>query len=129
MNKYFLRLSIHLIIYCSILIGQKVVNMNGTYDLDGDNMLEFVALELNPNKDIFPKLVRHYEIDADGYQTIMWEFIPPVALEGDFVDAKVGDVNGDGVPELVVVMNLIVLKTIATAYFIVNFYAYNFWKA
>ena len=80
--------------------------MNGTYDLDGDNMLEFVALELNPNKDIFPKLVRYYEIDADGYQTIMWEFIPPVALEGDFVDAKVGDVNGDGVPELVVVMNL-----------------------
>ena len=101
MNKYFLRLSIHLIAYCSILIGQKIVNMNGTYDLDGDNMLEFVALELNPNKDIFPKLVRYYEIDADGYQTIMWEFIPPVALEGDFVDAKVGDLNGDGFKDLV----------------------------
>ena len=80
MNKYFLRLSIHLIILFNF-IGQKIVNMNGTYDLDGDNMLEFVALELNPNKDIFPKLVRYYEIDADGYQTIMWEFIPPVALE------------------------------------------------
>ena len=106
MNKYFLKLAIHLFMCCSILIGQKIVNMNGTYDLDGDNMLEFISLELNPNKDIFPKLVRYYEIDADGYQTIIWEFIPPVALEGDFVDAKIGDVNGDGVPELVVVMNL-----------------------
>ena len=56
MTKYFFRLSIHLITYWSILIGQKIVNMNGTYDLDGDNKLEFVALELNPNKDIFPKL-------------------------------------------------------------------------
>ena len=99
MNKYFLKLSIYFVMYCSILIGQKIVNMNGTYDLDGDNMLEFISLELNPNKDIFPKLVRYYEIDADGYQSLIWEFIPPVALEGDFVDAKIGDINGDGVPE------------------------------
>ena len=106
MNNCILKLSIYFTIYCSILTGQKIVNMNGTYDLDGDNMLEFVALELNPSKDIFPKLVRYYEIDVDGYQNVIWEFIPPVALEGDFVDAKVGDVNGDGVPELVVVMNL-----------------------
>ena len=75
MNKYFLKLSIHLFMCYSILIGQKIVNMNGTYDLDGDNMLEFISLELNPNKDIFPKLVRYYEVDADGYQTIIWEFI------------------------------------------------------
>jgi len=106
MSKYFLKLSVLLYLNCSIISGQKIVNMNGTYDLDGDNMLEFISLELNPDKDIFPKLVRYYEIDADGYQTVIWEFIPPVALEGDFVDAEIGDVNGDGVPELVVVMNL-----------------------
>ena len=40
--------------------------MNGTYDLDGDNMLEFLALELDPNKDVFPTAVRFYEIDSDG---------------------------------------------------------------
>ena len=69
----------------AILFGQKIVQMNGTYDLDGDKMLEFIALELNPEKDIFPKLVRYYEVDSDGYQTIVWEFIPPIATIGMFV--------------------------------------------
>jgi len=39
MSKYSLKLSIHLFMCYSILIGQKIVNMNGTYDLDGDNLL------------------------------------------------------------------------------------------
>ena len=53
----------------SSLFSQKILQMNGTYDLDGDNMLEFLALELDPNKDVFPTAVRFYEIDSDGYQT------------------------------------------------------------
>ena len=106
MNKYLVKYFIYISINFYILFGQKIVQMNGTYDLDGDKMLEFIALELNPDKDVFPKLVRYYEIDSDGYQTILWEFIPPVALEGEFVDAKIGDIDGNGAPELVVVMNL-----------------------
>ena len=89
-----------------ISFGQKIVHMNGTYDLDGDALLEFIALELDPNKDVFPTTVRYYEIDADGYQTLIWEFTPPLALEGQFVDAQIGDMDGDGAPELVLVMNL-----------------------
>ncbi len=106
MNKYLMKLQVYLFISISLLFSQKIVNMNGTFDLDGDKMLEFVSLELNPKKDIFPKVVRFYEIDSDGYQNIIWEFIPPVTLEGDFVDAKIGDINGDGAPQLVIVMNL-----------------------
>ena len=75
--------------------------MNGTYDLDGDNMLEFLSLEVNPDIDVFPTVVRFYEIDSDGYQTLIWEFLPPVVLEGEFVDAKIGDINGDMVQERV----------------------------
>ena len=89
-----------------ISFGQKIVHMNGTYDLDGDALLEFIALELDPNKDVFPTTVRYYEIDADGYQTLIWEFTPPLALEGQFVDAQIGDMDGDGAPELALVMNL-----------------------
>ena len=106
MNKYIYKYFVYISINFYFLFGQKIVHMNGTYDLDGDKMLEFIALELNPDKDVFPKLVRYYEIDSDGYQTILWEFIPPVALEGEFVDAKIGDIDGNGAPELVVVMNL-----------------------
>ena len=80
--------------------------MNGSYDLDGDKRLEFIALELDPDKDVFPTAVRYYEMDQDGYQNLVWEFIPPVALNGEFVDAKIGDLDGNGVPELVIVMNL-----------------------
>ena len=80
----------------SIISGQKIVHMNGSYDLDGDKMLEFIALELNPDKDVFPTAVRYYEIDRDGYQNLIWEFIPPVALDGEFVDAKIGDIDGNG---------------------------------
>ena len=106
MNNYFNNIFFVLFLQCFIFSEQKIVHMNGTYDLDGDNMLEFIALELNPDKNILPKAVRYYEVGLDGYQELIWEFIPPVALEGDFVDAKIGDIDGNGSPELIIVMNL-----------------------
>ena len=57
----------------SSVFTQKIIHMNGTYDLDGDNMLEFLSLEVNPDIDVFPTVVRFYEIDSDGYQTLIWE--------------------------------------------------------
>ena len=72
MNKYFYKYFVYISINFYVLFGQKIVHMNGTYDLDGDKMLEFIALELNPDKDVFPKIVRYYEIDSDGYHTILW---------------------------------------------------------
>ena len=105
--------------------GQKIVHMNGTYDLDGDQLLEFIALELDPNQDVFPTAVRYYEIDADGYQTLIWEFTPPIALTGEFVDAKIGDMDGDGSPELILVMNLSRFGDNATPHVFVATYAWD----
>jgi len=105
--------------------GQKIAHMNGTYDLDGDQLLEFIALELDPNQDVFPTAVRYYEIDADGYQTLIWEFTPPIALTGEFVDAKIGDMDGDGSPELILVMNLSRFGDNATPHVFVATYAWD----
>ena len=109
----------------SSLFSQKILQMNGTYDLDGDNMLEFLALELDPSKDVFPTAVRFYEIDSDGYQTLIWEFMPPFALEGEFVDAQVGDIDGDGSPELILVMNLSRFADNATPHVFVAAYSWD----
>ena len=38
----------------SLLLGQKIIHMNGSYDLDGDKRLEFISLELDPDTDVFP---------------------------------------------------------------------------
>ena len=95
-----------ILIVISLLNGQKVVHMNGSYDLDGDKLLEFISLELDPNEDVFPTVVRYYEIDEEGYQTLVWEFSPPTGLEGYFVDATIGDLMGNGSPNLIIVMNL-----------------------
>ena len=59
----------------SILLGQKIIHMNGSYDLDGDKRLEFVSLELDPDTDVFPTAVRYYEMDVDGYQNLIWSFL------------------------------------------------------
>ena len=92
--------------FCSFIYCQKIVQTNGTFDLDSDQFLEFIALELDPNVDVFPTKVRYYEMDSDGYQNLIWEFKPPKGLEGHFVDAQIGDMDGDGLPELIIVMNL-----------------------
>ena len=109
----------------SIAFGEKIIHMNGTYDLDGDNMLEFLALEIDPEKDVFPSIVRLYEVDSDGYQSLIWEFLPPVSLEGDFVDAQIGDIDGDGSPDLILVMNLSKFENSATPHVFVASYNWD----
>ncbi|MEO2185684.1 MAG: hypothetical protein ABGX30_03835, partial [bacterium] len=62
---------------------------------------------------------------ADGYQTLIWEFTPPLALEGQFVDAQIGDMDGDGSPELVLVMNLSRFGENATPHVFVATYSWD----
>ena len=94
------------LLFLNLIFGQKIIHMDGSFDLDGDNLLEFISLEIDPEKNVFPTMVRFNEIDNDGYQTVLWEFDAPIDLDGYFVDAKIGDLDGDGVPDLTIVMNL-----------------------
>ncbi len=119
------RLSLLFSVTICTAVAQKIVHMNGAYDLDGDNMLEFVALELNPETHVFPTSVRYYEIDSDSYQSLIWEFEPPIELEGYFVDAQIGDLDGNGVPDLVVVMNLSRFGTHATPHVFIAVYQWD----
>ena len=122
-NLSFIR--VFIFIGISLLFSQKISHMNGVYDLDGDQMLEFIALELDPSESVFPEKVRYYEIDSDSYQTLIWEFKPPVELKGDFVDAKIGDMDGDGSPELIIVMNLSRFENNTTPHVFIATYSWN----
>ncbi len=109
----------------NLSFGQKIVHLDGSFDLDGDNQLEFISLELDPSKNVFPTMVRYNEMDNDGYQTVIWEFDAPKELDGYFVDAKIGDLDGDGVPDLVIVMNLSRFGTNATPHVFVAVYTWE----
>ena len=84
----------------------KIIDMEGTYDLDGDGQYEFAALEYNRLNGNTISMIRYYEIDIDGYQNLSWELEMPDGLLGSFIGVKLADIIGDGMPELVAVANL-----------------------
>ena len=88
-----IKLLIPLIWILSSVFSQKIVHLEGSYDLDGD-----------------------------GYQTPIWEFDAPKELDGYFVDAKIGDLDGNGIPDLIIVMNLSRFGTNATPHVFVAVY-------
>ena len=50
----------------------KIIDMEGTYDLDGDGQYEFAALEYNRLNGNTIYMIRYYEIDIYGYKNLYW---------------------------------------------------------
>lgn len=96
------------ILMISLVFAQdlKIIYMDGTFDLDGDQLHEFVTIETGIIDEAAVSVVRYYEMDEEGYQRLNWELETPDGLLGSFVGVKVGDLDGDGVPELVTVLNV-----------------------
>lgn len=84
----------------------KIDHLEGTYDLDGDGQQEFVSLESGVLGENSSSVIRYYELDELGYQQLGWELETPNGLLGNFIDAELGDLDGDGLPELITVANL-----------------------
>ena len=92
-------------------VGSSFTNPLTTSDVTGLGVLRLLEAIRNSKKK--PKFYQASSsemfgrsVDSDGYQTVLWEFDAPIDLDGYFVDAKIGDLDGNGVPELVIVMNL-----------------------
>ena len=84
----------------------KITHMEGTYDLDGDGLQEFASVESGTSGNKKVSVIRYYELDENGFQQMGWELEAPDGLLGNFVDVELGDLDGDGVPELITVSNL-----------------------
>ena len=97
-----------LVLLVSLSFSQdlKVVHMEGTYDLDGDGLKEFATVEAGSIGGRQISVIRYYEIDENGYQEVTWEFEAPDGVLGNFVDVELGDLDGDGSPELITVSNI-----------------------
>ena len=96
------------ILLMAMLSGKdlQIIHMEGTFDLDGDGLIEFATVEIGQENGRSVSMIRYYEIDGDGYQQLNWELAAPDGLLGNFVNLKLGDLDGNGSPELITVMNL-----------------------
>lgn len=92
-----------------------VTHIKGNYDLDGDGFYEVVTMEGVSPEALNASAIRFYEFDDEEYQNLLWELvINPEAIPGDTstglfnhcIGIDVGDLDGDGTPELITVMNL-----------------------
>ena len=84
----------------------KIVHMEGSYDLDGDGLKEFATVESGSIGGKQKSVIRYYEVNQSGFQEVMWEFEAPDGVLGNFVDVELGDLDGDGSPELITVSNI-----------------------
>ena len=65
-----IKLLVPLIWVLSSVFSQKIVHLEGAYDLDGDNLFEFISLELDPEKNVFPTMIEHEPLYKEIYETI-----------------------------------------------------------
>ena len=76
---------------------KNVVSLSPTFDLDGDGLSEFLAIEKKGMSNAAPSSAVYYEIDDFGAHMEIWRHTTVDHL----VTAQVGDINGDESPEIV----------------------------
>jgi len=75
-----------------------VIHVEGTYDLDHDGQSELLLLTTRDGLGA----VRYVEMDSVGQHQPIWSFSPQEGRSWRITDAKLLDLDEDGVPELVV---------------------------
>jgi len=95
----------------------KIVHMDGVFDLDNDDLVEFITIEEGKGDGGITGMVGYYEIDELGYPQLLWHlssrstpFEPGAGarfqITGALVDAAITDLDGSGTAELVVAANV-----------------------
>jgi len=77
---------------------KNIVSLSQTYDLDNDGLFEFISIEKQNFNDNFPTSSVYYEIDEFGTHIELWRYTTP----NHILNTEVGDINGDGLPEILV---------------------------
>ena len=78
----------------------KPVYVDGTYDLDGDNLSELLILYDEEGK----SEIRFVEIQENGKHSPVWSYTLDMAISGVISDIKMADLNHDDIPEIIAIL-------------------------
>lgn len=84
----------------------KIIHMDGVYDLDHDDLVEFLTIENGQGTGGIVTRIGYYEIDELGYPQLLWNLDTPRHINGSFVHSLMVDMDGSGTPEIVVAANM-----------------------
>ena len=80
--------------------------MDGVYDLDNDDLVEFLAFEESSESSGVLSRVAYYEIDDLGFPQLIWNIDSPENINGEIVDVRLADLDGSGIYELFLAANV-----------------------
>ena len=84
----------------------QIVHMDGVYDLDNDDLVEFVSFEQDRETGGVVSRVAYYEIDDLGFPQLIWNLDTPQQIDGSIVAARITDLDGSGNAELFIAANV-----------------------
>ena len=84
--------------------AREVHLLDGTYDLDGDQKPEYLAL-LEPTDQQANQSLVYIESSSGQTTTFSWRYDLPAGLDAEIIDARVTDVDGDGSREIVLLLH------------------------
>ncbi len=85
----------------------QIVHMDGVYDLDNDDLVEFIAFEEARETGGTVTRIAYYEIDDLSFPQLIWNFDTPGQINGQIIGARLADLDGSGTPELFIAANVI----------------------
>ena len=98
---YFLLINVN-ISFCQDL---KIRFMDGVYDLDNDDLVEFISFESEKINLESSSRIAYYEIDELGFPQLLWSLNATKDVKGSIVSANIADFDGSGTPEIVISTN------------------------
>ena len=84
----------------------KILHMDGVFDLDNDDLVEFLTIEDGQGTGGVVTRIGYYEIDELGYPQLLWNLDAPRHVNGSIINTLMADIDGSGIPEIVVAANV-----------------------
>tara|TARA_B100000029_G_scaffold514101_1_gene615675 strand:+ start:9465 stop:13145 length:3681 start_codon:yes stop_codon:yes gene_type:complete len=106
--KHYFTFSLLIFILCDFSKGQnlQIIHIDGVFDLDNDDLVEFLAFEETSETSEPLSRIAYYEIDDLGFPQLIWNVDSPQNINGEIVEVRLADLNGSGTYELLLAANV-----------------------